>query len=209
MSKYDNALMETAKIWAKESKCRRRQVGAILSKDGRILVTGYNGTIAGKDNSCEKRVYKCRDCGNESELYKAVFNEYMIEPIMHTMDPYANDLVFKTRCIRCNTVSRIKANKADGEKKIFEKARDKLSELVTSDLVLHAEQNIIAFAAKNGISTDGTTIHITTSPCQHCAKLIAQSGIERVVYLEEYKDTTGIKFLKNIGIEVVYMGDTI
>jgi dCMP deaminase len=53
MTKYDNAMIQTAHIFAKQSYCNRLQVGAVLAKDGRILATGYNGTIAGTSNCCE------------------------------------------------------------------------------------------------------------------------------------------------------------
>jgi dCMP deaminase len=53
MRKYDNAMMATAHIFAKQSYANRRKVGAVLVKDGRILATGYNGTISGFSNQCE------------------------------------------------------------------------------------------------------------------------------------------------------------
>ena len=65
---------------------------------------------------------------------------------------------------------------------------------------LHAEQNAIAFAAKEGIKLNGTILYTTTSPCAVCAKLIASSGISRVVYLETYRDTSGIDFLNKCGV---------
>ncbi len=71
----------------------------------------------------------------------------------------------------------------------------------TSEFVLHAEQNIIAFSSKRGISTDGCTLYITHSPCKQCSKLIAQSGIKRVVYNEKYRDD-GLDFLQKIGVKV-------
>lgn len=74
--------------------------------------------------------------------------------------------------------------------------------LVTKDEVLHAEANAITKLAKSGNSSEDATIYVTLSPCLNCAKLIVQSGIKRVVYLEEYQDTTGIDFLRKCGIEV-------
>jgi len=71
--------------------------------------------------------------------------------------------------------------------------------IITNDFTLHAEANAITHAANEGISLNGTTIYVTTSPCKECSKLIAQSGIARVVYLNEYKDTSGLDFLKSIG----------
>lgn len=53
-TKYDQTMMNTAYIWGLESKCRRLKVGAILAIEGRIIMNGYNGTIAGTDNCCEE-----------------------------------------------------------------------------------------------------------------------------------------------------------
>lgn len=48
----------------------------------------------------------------------------------------------------------------------------------------HAEQNLIAFAAKNGIATRGKSLFCTHRPCNSCANTIAQSGIKNVVCLD-------------------------
>lgn len=72
---------------------------------------------------------------------------------------------------------------------------------VTKKETIHAESNAIIKAAKSGLSTDGSTLYLTMSPCIDCAKLILQAGIKRVVYLNEYIDTSGIQFLRNF-IEV-------
>ena len=66
MSKYDNAMLATASLWAKQSKCKRRQVGAVIAKDGRIISVGYNGlpssyTVDGED-VCEKQIAVCPHC---------------------------------------------------------------------------------------------------------------------------------------------------
>lgn len=69
--------------------------------------------------------------------------------------------------------------------------------LVSKSEVLHAESNAILKAAKMGFSTDGATMYLTLSPCKDCAKLILQSGIKRVVYLELfYRDNGSVDFLK-------------
>lgn len=68
--------------------------------------------------------------------------------------------------------------------------------LVTKDTVIHAEANAIYFCAKNGLKTDGTTLYITMSPCVKCALGIIQAGIKTVYYFEEYRDPSGIEFLK-------------
>ena len=52
-SKYIDAYMQTAQIFANCSTAVRLKVGAIVVKDGRILSIGYNGTPSGWDNNCE------------------------------------------------------------------------------------------------------------------------------------------------------------
>ena len=68
--------------------------------------------------------------------------------------------------------------------------------------VLHAEANAILKVAASTQSCKDSTLYITLSPCKECSKLIHQSGIKRVVYANEYKDTTGIDFLKKAGVEL-------
>ena len=48
----------------------------------------------------------------------------------------------------------------------------------------------------------GATLYLTMSPCKECSKLVHQSGIKRLVYINEYKDTSGIDFLKKLGVEI-------
>ncbi|MGY5355307.1 deoxycytidylate deaminase [Wenyingzhuangia sp. IMCC45467] len=69
--------------------------------------------------------------------------------------------------------------------------------------VLHAEANAILKVASSTQSTKNATLYITLSPCKDCSKLIHQSGIKRVVYAKEYKDTTGIDFLRKAGVELL------
>ena len=67
--------------------------------------------------------------------------------------------------------------------------------------VLHAEANAIAKVSSSTQSTNGATLYITLSPCRECSKLIFQSGIIRVVYNKEYKDSSGLEFLEKAGVE--------
>lgn len=79
---------------------------------------------------------------------------------------------------------------------------------VTLPHVVHAESNAILKAAKSGYAVEGSTLYLTLSPCQDCCKLILQSGIKRVVYKDEYRDITGVHFLKQF-IAVEHYKDTL
>ncbi len=73
---------------------------------------------------------------------------------------------------------------------------------LTKWYVLHAEANAILKVARSTQSCEGATLYITLSPCKDCSKLIHQAGIKRVVYHQQYKDCSGIDFLKKAGVEV-------
>jgi len=120
---------EATILISKRSSCLKKQVGAILVKDNRIIAQGYNGVLPNIDPSYG-------------------FDE---DGVTHTV---------------------------------------------------HAEANIIAFCAKHGIKTNGTTMYITLSPCEKCAELIIQAGIKNVVYLEPYRDNTGKLVLENNNTKV-------
>ena len=53
MNKFDDKYMKMASIWATNSYCKRRQVGALIVKDRMIISDGFNGTPSGFENICE------------------------------------------------------------------------------------------------------------------------------------------------------------
>ena len=127
-TKMDRYFMKVAQLTAELSYAKRKKVGAVLTKDNRIISIGYNGTPKNFINSCE-------------------------------------DVL------------------PDGS-------------LVTKPIVVHAEANALFWCAKTEIITEGSTLYLTLSPCATCALGIIQSGVKRVVYLEQYRDCTGINVLK-------------
>ncbi len=76
-------------------------------------------------------------------------------------------------------------------------------------LSLHAEQNAILFASKNGSNLQGATLYCTLSPCIACARLILSSGIKHVIFKDSYaaykglERDEGVDFLKRFGVEVI------
>lgn len=155
MKDWDKTFIEVAEEFAEHSTCVKRQVGAVLVKDLRILSTGYNGTPSGFCN--------CKD----------VFEDGPDKP----------------------------STKGIGYKKsrsVYYFSHHEFAERFE----IHAEQNCLSFAAKNGVSTDGCTLYVTTAPCVNCAKVIIASGIKKVVYKEIYKNDFGIQLLEEAGIEV-------
>ena len=115
---FDSIFMDLAVNLAQRSHCVKAQVGAVLTKDTRIISIGYNGPPAGTHNCDEE--WPGTGCPRDSR----------------------------------NSCS----------------------------LALHAEENAILYATKNGAALEGSTLYITLSPCLPCARLIFSSGIKEVFF---------------------------
>lgn len=71
---------------------------------------------------------------------------------------------------------------------------------------VHAEQNAICQAAKNGISIEGATLYCRMTPCRTCAMLIINCGIRRVVCQRKYHDSAdSLSMFAQAGVEVVHL----
>jgi len=141
---FDDIFMELAVNLSKKSHCVKRQVGAVLSKDTRIISIGYNGPPAGTHNCDEE--WPGTGCPRDS----------------------------RGSC----------------------------------SLALHAEENAILYAVKNGTKIKDSTLHVTLAPCLACARIIYSVGIKKVVYLHSYAAykgfavEDGVEFLQRFGIIV-------
>ena len=72
---------------------------------------------------------------------------------------------------------------------------------------LHAEQNVILQAAQFGVSTSGSSLYITNTPCSICAKMIINAGIRRILFQGDYPDKLATKMLSEAKVELVNYGD--
>lgn len=68
---------------------------------------------------------------------------------------------------------------------------------------IHAEADLIARSAKEGLSLEGTSLYSTTFPCPNCARLIAMAGIKTVYYSKGYSLFDAEKILNHFGVEVI------
>lgn len=140
---FDQIFMNLATDLALRSHCVKAQVGAVLTKETRIISIGYNGPPAGTHNCDEE--WPETGCPRDS----------------------------KNSC----------------------------------SLALHAEENAILYAVKNGASLEGATLYLTLSPCLACARIIYSSGIKKVLFLNSYaqykglKSDEGVDFLNKFGVE--------
>ena len=179
----DEMLMEVAHVTAKRGTCSRLQVGAVISRDGRILVTGYNGAPAGLPH-----------CTHE---------EFIWPPL----DPDVKALPVWVQ----NYLQHVEGSIPSGLRLTWDGRTVRGSVGVTMvggcSISEHAERNAIAFAAKHGIALDGSVLHCTDSPCLDCARSIINSGIRQVVFERNYRIEAGVELLRQAGLEVVWSGD--
>ena len=74
-------------------------------------------------------------------------------------------------------------------------------------LALHAEENAILYAVKNGANLEGSTLYTTLSPCLPCARLIFSAGIKHVFFMKSYAQykglpsDEGVDFLNHFGVK--------
>ena len=68
---------------------------------------------------------------------------------------------------------------------------------------LHAEQNALLQAAYHGVNIRDSVIYCTTQPCIMCSKMIINSGIRKIYYLEDYPDPLSIGMLDEAGVEYI------
>jgi dCMP deaminase len=70
---------------------------------------------------------------------------------------------------------------------------------------VHAEANAIVQAARNGVRLDQGSIYVTASPCFGCFKLIANSGLSRIVFGEFYRDERIFKLSEQLNIQLSHL----
>lgn len=70
---------------------------------------------------------------------------------------------------------------------------------------LHAENGVVAHAAREGIKLKGADMFVTTFPCGLCANAIVAAGVKRVFFSGGYSNLNGVKTLRDHGVELIYI----
>ena len=74
---------------------------------------------------------------------------------------------------------------------------------------IHAEAEVVAKAAEQGLSLKGVSLYSTTFPCPNCARLIAQTGIKKVYYSRGYSLLDAERILEHFGIEIILVQEPV
>lgn len=172
----DEVLIRQAQIVAERSTCSRGHVGVVIAHDSRVVAQGYNGAPAGMPHC----VHAC-NCPMG-----------VVQPC--TCPPVTGERLAGFHWDDCP--------KGIQEKLVV---HDPECWSLTDDgcrISVHAEANAIAFAAKHGVGTNGAALFTTLSPCLACSQLIINAGIVRVVYVNEYRDNSGVRLLRDACVRV-------
>lgn len=157
--------MSCAESFASLSSAKRLKVGAVAITPDDVMLYSWNGTAAGDDNECERKVYASH------EYYFSTFEGLLTDnPGIDKEFPYQDSF------------GRYK--------------------LITKTTTLHSERNIIAKAAKEGVSLKGSTVVVTSSPCLECSIQLYQAGVSEVIYKDEYRDVSGLDYLIKHGVSI-------
>lgn len=70
----------------------------------------------------------------------------------------------------------------------------------TCRTAVHAEANLVAFAARVGARLEGSTVYTTLSPCLACAHLLLNAGVSRVVARAMYRDQSCVDVFSAVGL---------
>lgn len=184
----DEMLMGVAEVVAKRGTCSRLQVGAIISRDGRIIATGYNGAPAGIPHCThDEFIWPTPDKDIEAPDWLAY--HFTSDSEMKFATPRPGDhFAWDGRTI---SMSSGYTGRSFG-----------------CGVAEHSERNAIAFAARHGLSLDQSEVHVTHAPCLDCSRSIINAGIVKVSYAIPYRLTAGVELLAQAGIDVVDMPPT-
>jgi len=94
--KFDSSYIKMAHVWAENSYCERRKVGALIVKDRMIISDGYNGTPSGFENVCE-------DENNDTKAYVLHAEANAITKVAksHNSSQGATLYITDSPCIEC------------------------------------------------------------------------------------------------------------
>ena len=193
----DETLMTIAYAQSRRSKCLKRKVGAVISKDSYILSAGFNNIPEGGDecvydadiNGCQRdriiedigiKIKHCPYCGTKISINSNCPTCNKIIKEYRRLCPNCKKEIKMTyTCTECNTdifASLLTGAGSAQSGKLLDVCRS-----------LHAEENAILSLAKNGTKCpEGSVLYTTTYPCNLCANKIAEIGINKVVYSEPY-----------------------
>ena len=180
---HDEYGMYLAKTASLRSSDLSRQVGAaIFTSNSEVVSLGSNEVPkAGGGTYWPDGVSDARDFQIGFDFNELNRNEIFADLIQRLFeDKLLNDNLAKL------------PNVSDVIDNLFHDSRDekykdsRVMDIIEFGRIIHAEMSAICDAARNGVSTRGATMYVTTFPCYICAKHIVASGISRLLYLEPY-----------------------
>jgi deoxycytidylate deaminase len=173
------------------SACLSRQVGAaLLDAKGNVIGTGtnevpkagggvYGEAFADSDENADKtnieeRDYRCafratKYCSNTQEQNRIIDEIFVELEELSKLDPITKN----ARKLRLR--------------------QSRVGDLIEFSRAVHAEMDALLSAAREGTSTVGTRLFVTTFPCHSCARGIVTAGVDEVQYIEPYPKSLALQ----------------
>ncbi|MFP5454781.1 MAG: anti-phage dCTP deaminase [Alphaproteobacteria bacterium] len=192
---------------ALQSACLSRQVGAaLIAEDGSVIATGTNdpprfgGGVYDEDSKPDNRCFawefdaqtgKFKGCHNDRkkhELYDMIarwMSERLADPIADKLfpkEPFMGEDMHAQR----REEARNQAAEALLEAASALGAMPGVKDAIEYSRAIHAEMSALMTAARNGTSTVGTALYVTTYPCHNCARHLVAAGVSEVYFIEPY-----------------------
>ena len=207
---------------ALQSSCLSRQVGACLvSQSGEVIALGTNdppkfgGGIYNENSSPDARCHKfefsmedgavfvgCHNDRKKTELIKSISEwakEKLIPAITENMKiPEGDDN-------RRNKAKKLLIETMDGLESVFDTLPG-IRSLIEFSRSIHAEMDAILSAAREGRSTVGCDLYVTTYPCHSCARHLVAAGIRNVYFVEPYTKSLAMELHKDAVIDSLPSG---
>jgi dCMP deaminase len=181
-TRLNNLFKDIVLRFAQESHCESKKVAVIAVKNHRIIASGINGTAPHQPNCDEvfRATYKLgrKKAYSWPEPVKFGGSEYAMAKIPKglTYEEWKSSTFWRE-------AHHVWSNKNE----------------------LHAEQNMIAIAAHEGLNLSGADIYVSLEPCINCAKLLVALKPLHIYYVEDYDYDVGDSksVLKNAGVPLI------
>jgi deoxycytidylate deaminase len=163
------------------SACLSRQVGAALvDSDGTVVATGVNEVPAAGGGVYGEGFGKA----HEHEDHRCAFREEKFCSSNRQQNKIIDDLI----------AALPELDAVDDKLELASRIRKtRLGGLIEFSRAVHAEMDALLSAGREGVSTVGTRLFVTTFPCHYCARHIVGAGVYEVQYIEPYPKSLALE----------------
>lgn len=180
----DETAMHHAHSARVRSACLSRQVGAALvDSDGTVIATGTNEVPRAGGG-----VYGEANAGNLADDHRCAYQENAFCSSNREQNKIIDELIESLPSLR-------ESDDKASLRKLIRKTR--VGQLLEFSRAVHAEMDALLSAGREGVSTIGTRLFVTTFPCHYCARHVVSAGVYEVQFIEPYPKSLALNLHKD------------